>query len=163
MKCLNYAEFISVLCRQPQAMADLMGSSDYPSLRGTVRIFTVDKGTLIAVEVNGLPSSKNSCESSVLGFHIHSGVSCSGNEKDPFADALTHYNPNACEHPHHAGDMPPLFSNNGYAFMIFLTDRFSADEVIGKTVIIHAMPDDFKTQPSGDSGMKIACGIIEKG
>ena len=58
--------------------------------------------------------------------------------------------------------MPPLFSNKGYAFMIFLTDRFKVDEIIGKTVIIHSMPDDFKTQPSGDSGMKIACGVIEK-
>lgn len=139
-----------------------MGSSNYPDIRGTVRFFSAEKGTLIAVEANGLPTSENACESPVLGFHIHSGVSCSGNETDPFADALTHYNPNNCQHPYHAGDMPPLFSNNGYAFMIFLTDRFKIDEIIGKTVIIHSMPDDFTTQPSGNSGMKIACGIVER-
>ena len=42
-----------------------------------------------------------------------------------------------------------------------LTDKFKIEDIIGKTVIIHDMPDDFKTQPSGNSGKKIACGIIE--
>lgn len=162
MKCLNFAEYINILCRQPEAVSDLMGSSNYPDIRGTVRFFSAEKGTLIAAEANGLPTSENACESPVLGFHIHSGISCSGNETDPFADVLTHYNPNNCQHPYHAGDMPPLFSNNGYAFMIFLTDRFKIDEIIGKTVIIHSMPDDFTTQPSGNSGMKIACGIVKR-
>lgn len=163
MKSFNFVEYIKILCRQPQAMADLMGNSAYPDIKGTVRFFESEKGTLVAVEVSGLPSPENVCEAQVLGFHIHSGVSCTGNEKDPFSNALTHYNPNNCEHPHHAGDMPPIFSNNGYAFMIFLTDRFKVDEVVGKTVVVHAMADDFKSQPSGDSGIKIACGVIERG
>ena len=42
-----------------------------------------------------------------------------------------------------------------------MTDRFTVGEIIGKTVVIHMMPDDFRTQPSGDSGEKIACGVIE--
>lgn len=79
---------------------------------------------------------------------------------DPFADAMPHYDPNGCEHPHHAGDLPPLFENNGFALSLVLTDRFSVDEVIGRTVIVHADPDDFTTQPSGNSGEKIACGVI---
>ena len=58
--------------------------------------------------------------------------------------------------------MPPLFWNNGYAFQMFLTDRFTVKEIIGKTVIIHDNADDFTTQPSGNSGEKIACGVIEK-
>lgn len=41
-----------------------------------------------------------------------------------------------------------------------MTDRFTIDETIGKTVIIHAKPDDFVTQPSGNAGEKIACGVI---
>lgn len=81
---------------------------------------------------------------------------------DPFADAMSHYNPNDCEHPHHAGDLPPLFGNDGFALLLFLTSRFSVDEIIGKTVIIHDQPDDFTTQPSGNSGTKIACGVIGK-
>ena len=43
-----------------------------------------------------------------------------------------------------------------------LTDRFSINDVIGKTVIIHAKPDDFTTQPSGNSDGKIACGVIKR-
>ena len=75
---------------------------------------------------------------------------------------MTHYNPNQCAHPYHAGDLPPLFGSNGYAFEAFLTDRFTVSEVIGRTVIIHSKPDDFSTQPSGNSGEKIACGEIRK-
>ena len=71
-----------------------------------------------------------------------------------------HYNPNGAEHPCHAGDLPPLFSAAGKAFMVFLTNRLSVNEVIGKTVVIHSNADDFTTQPSGNSGSKIACGII---
>jgi Cu-Zn family superoxide dismutase len=58
--------------------------------------------------------------------------------------------------------MPPLFGNQGYAFLMFLTDRFTAREIIGKTVIIHDKPDDFTTQPAGNSGNKIACGVIQR-
>ena len=83
-----------------------------------------------------------------------------GNEDDPFADAKTHYNPKSCPHPYHAGDLPPLFSANGYAYSAVLTDRFTVDEIIGKTVVIHSSPDDFTTQPSGNAGRKIACGVI---
>ena len=46
--------------------------------------------------------------------------------------------------------------------MSVLLNKFSINEIIGKTVIIHDMPDDFTTQPSGNSGTKIACGVIQK-
>lgn len=59
------------------------------------------------------------------------------------------------------GDLPPLLANRGgYAMMIFYTDRFRPREILGRTLVIHDMPDDFRTQPSGNSGMKIACGLI---
>jgi len=74
---------------------------------------------------------------------------------------LTHYNPDTCPHPHHAGDLPPLFRADGYAFAMFLTDRFSVQELIGKTMILHSGPDDFTTRPAGNSRTKIACGTIE--
>ena len=50
---------------------------------------------------------------------------------------------------------------SGFAWMMYVTDRFSIPELIGKTVIIHSNPDDFTTQPSGNSGNKIACGTIQ--
>lgn len=58
--------------------------------------------------------------------------------------------------------MPPLFGNNGYAFSIFLTNRFCVCEIIGRTVIIHLHPDDFHSQPSGALETKIACGLIKE-
>ena len=75
---------------------------------------------------------------------------------------MKHYNPHGCDHPYHAGDLPPLFETSGLALSAFLTDRFTVDEVIGRTVIIHDQPDDFTTQPSGNSGTKIACGVIRR-
>ena len=148
--------------KKPDAKASVKGSPEYNKINGTVEFFQTKYGTLVKVKIKGLPSSKEKCKSPVFAFHIHSGSKCSGNEKDPFADALTHYNPDNCKHPYHAGDLPPLFGNDGYAYMEFLTDRFRVNEVIGKTVIIHSNPDDFMTQPSGNAGMKIACGIIKK-
>ena len=68
--------------------------------------------------------------------------------------------PNACLHPYHAGDMPPLFAVGSRAFLAFFTDRFTASEIFGKTVIVHDGRDDFTTQPSGNAGKKIACGVI---
>jgi Cu-Zn family superoxide dismutase len=98
----------------------------------------------------------------LLVHHIHEGGKCSGNENDPFADAGTHFNPYNCAHPEHAGDLPPLFGNKGYAWSSVLTNRFTVSDVIGRTVIIHSRPDDFTTQPAGNSGEKIACGVIRR-
>lgn len=152
----------SILNTVPQAIAWVTGSPDFPDISGRVRFYPTNRGILICAEISGLPYLPEACDSRVFGFHIHAGVACEGNHSDAFSEAGTHYNPDSCEHPHHAGDLPPLFGNNGYALSVFLTDRFTISEIIGKTVIIHDSPDDFTTQPSGNSGTKIACGIITK-
>lgn len=146
----------------PKAVSVVQGSREYPKVYGVVLFYETKYGTLVAAEIGGLPTSQNKCEGQIFGFHIHGGESCSGTEADPFSNAGSHYDKNGCSHPHHSGDMPPLFGNNGYALSVFLTNRFSADEIIGKTVIIHSAPDDFTTQPGGNSGKKIACGEIKK-
>jgi Cu-Zn family superoxide dismutase len=46
--------------------------------------------------------------------------------------------------------------------MAVLTDRFAVSEVLGKAVVLHRQPDDFHTQPAGNAGAKIACGLIER-
>ena len=81
---------------------------------------------------------------------------------ESFAQADGHYNPTNAMHPQHAGDMPSLLANDGNAFLIFYTDRFHPEDVIGRAVIIHAHPDDMTTQPSGNSGAMIACGEIRE-
>ena len=141
------------------AAAQIRGSGSYPQIQGTALFRQTPKGVLVTIQVSGLPDSKK-CDSGIFALHIHEGEHCTGNEKDAFADTGGHYNPGDCPHPYHAGDLPPLWENHGYAYMSVLTDRFHVGEVIGKTLIIHSAPDDFKTQPSGDAGMKIACGTI---
>ena len=152
----------TVLSTRPVATAIIRGSEKFPKIRGAVNFYQTRFGILISAEISGLPTSRNKCISPIFAFHIHEGEECSGNAADPFANAKTHYNPNNCKHPYHAGDMPPLFGNSGYAFSAFLTDRFTLKEIIGKTVIIHSGIDDFSTQPSGNAGEKIACGQIKK-
>lgn len=151
---------ITIPRRLPEAAAVLQGSTAYPSIRGLVRFYQARSGVLVVTEATGLPVLDAPCDSPVFGFHIHSGGRCTGNAEDPFADALTHYNPDNCLHPYHAGDLPPLFGAGGRAFSAVLTNRFTVREVVGRTVVIHAHPDDFMTQPAGNAGMKIACGII---
>ncbi len=152
--------FSKYLNQRPQAWASLKGSESYPSIRGTVRFFQTLIGVLVSTEVTGLPNPAEPCNSPIFAFHIHSGDACTDHTLDPFADAGTHYNPENCPHPYHAGDLPPLFGTQGMAFSAVLTDRFTVREILGKTVILHAGLDDFSTQPSGNAGTKIACGKI---
>ena len=159
---LSRPQLLSLLRRRPQAFAQLAGSPDYPGLSGTVRFYQTGRGVVVYAEVRGLPYSDLPCQGRVFGFHIHKGTDCTGNMEDPFADAMSHFDPGGCEHPYHAGDLPPLFGNHGFALSLFLTDRFTVGEVLGRTVILHDRPDDFTTQPSGSSGTKIACGVIQK-
>lgn len=154
--------FLSLITQRPNAIANVSGSPDYPDLDGIVKFYTTDVGVVVVSQISGLPISEDLCAQPIFAFHIHEGTSCSGNDTDFFADAKSHYNPNSCPHPYHAGDMPPLFDANGLAFSAFLTDRFTVDEIIGKTVIIHNAPDDFTTQPSGNAGTKIACEVIKE-
>lgn len=149
----------SILHSKPDATAYVNGSEEYPEIRGRVKFYQTDIGVLTVAEILGLPAEDGTCNGKIFAFHIHSGEQCTG---ENFADTLGHYNPNDCPHPYHSGDLPPLFSASGRALSTVLTDRFSVREIIGKTVIIHSMPDDFTTQPSGNSGTKIACGKIIK-
>lgn len=146
----------------PESYAIINGSREYSAIRGIVRFYSIWEGTLVVADVHGLPHEQGKCKGRIFGFHIHEGDRCLGTAADPFAQTKGHYNPNSCNHPEHAGDMPPLFGNDGYALEIFYTDRFYPETIVGRTVVIHDMPDDFKTQPAGDSGMKIACGEIKE-
>ncbi len=144
----------------PDAYAQVRGNINHSQIHGNVYFYEMYKGTLVVAEIYGLPETMDKENGDFYGFHIHEGESCTGDADDPFKDAGMHYNPEHTEHPKHAGDLPPLLANDGVAWSAVYTDRFYPEDVIGRTVIIHDMADDFRTQPSGDSGAKMACGEI---
>lgn len=150
--------FTSILIkRKSDAIAWINGSRDYPELNGLASFYDLHlNGVIVSVEVYGLPDNNNS---HFYGMHIHEFGDCT----PPFDQTGNHYNPHNKSHPNHAGDLPPLLGNNGYAWSAFYDKRFSIKEIIGKSIIIHSMRDDFTSQPSGDSGVKIGCGVIQIG
>lgn len=156
VKITPYLSFSEILGREkPQAVAWLQGNQSHSQLGGFVKFYATSYGgVLVEAEVYGLPDTE--AFSNFYAFHIHEYGDCSNN----FSHAGGHYNPYHVMHPQHAGDMPPLISNQGYAWSTFYDSRFGITELIGKSVIIHAKPDDFVTQPSGNSGEMIGCGVI---
>ncbi len=156
----NFGNFLRCIKSRPQAVAVIKGSEYYKDIRGKVMFYKTQGSVLVRAEITGLPTGIGNCDSPIFAFHIHSGNSCTGNHTDMFANSNGHYNPYNCDHPYHAGDLPPLFSANGNAVLEVLTNRFTISQIIGRTIIIHDRPDDFITQPSGNAGEKIACGVI---
>ncbi len=138
----------------PFASASIRGRRG-SSISGTVDFYRQETGTLVVASLSGLPESGDG----FLGFHIHEGNNCRG---EGFSGTGGHYNPGNLPHPRHAGDLPPLLNCQGHGYLAVLTNRFTAEEVVNRTVVIHSQPDDFRTQPSGDSGEKIACGVIRR-
>lgn len=112
-------------------------------------------GTLVRADICGLPET----ETGFFAFHIHEGDSCGGTA---FSDTGGHYNTGNLTHPNHAGDLPPLLCCKGRARLEVWTCRFQPQDVVGRTVVIHAGTDDFRSQPAGNAGKKIACGKICK-
>ena len=144
---------LSQTAQTPDAVARVRGGTAYPGIRGTVKFHSRCGGTLITADLCGLPET----ETNFFAFHIHEGSDCGG---EAFADSKGHYNPRGVPHPSHAGDLPPLLAHGGKAHLQVFTGRFQVCDVIGKTVLIHEHPDDFHTQPAGNPGRKIACGVI---
>jgi Cu-Zn family superoxide dismutase len=103
------------------------------------------------------------------GLHIHEVGDCSAPDA---MSAKGHFNPFDKPHGHpssperHAGDLPALKANkegraNIQVDMDIITLRPGPANIIGRSVIVHADPDDYKTQPTGNAGARIACGVIQ--
>ena len=153
--------FVDILKdNKPAAMAWVTGSPMAPYLSGLVKFYeTPYGGVLVEAEVFGLPNMVTHGSTEYYAMHIHEFGDCTG---EGFPNTGMHYNPANMLHPQHAGDMPPLLSNQGYAWLSFYDKRFTIPEILGRSVIIHQHPDDFHTQPSGNSGDKIGCGVIRQ-
>lgn len=147
----------------PEAYAEITGIEAYPEIHGAVSFYEVYGGTIVMAEIYGLPKQDTKEPGGFYGFHIHEGKTCTGTSEDPLKDTGGHFNLTKEGHPYHTGDLPPLLSVDGTAWMAVYTGRFYPEDVIGKTAVIHHDPDDFRSQPAGMSGTKIACGEIQEG
>ena len=147
---------MSIFPAKPAAVAILRGGASMPKLHGEVRFYHARQGVLVVAKVSNLPKGNTA---GFFGFHIHEGTDCGG---EGFGNTGSHYSPTPSPHPMHAGDLPPLLECCGKARLVVWTERFSPWEVIGRTVVIHSQPDDFHSQPSGNAGEKLACGVIRK-
>ncbi|WP_042317532.1 superoxide dismutase family protein [Desulfofarcimen acetoxidans] len=164
---LTIGETLCIPAEMPAARAAIRGGPLRPQISGTVDFFDAPGGSWVCADINGLPPYKPAVDGQSPvgphGFHIHTIGNCQpGNSQNPFPSSGEHWNPTKQPHGNHAGDFPVLFSNHGQARMCFFTDKFTPEQVIGKSVIIHLNPDDYRTQPAGNSGKKLACGVIER-
>jgi len=133
------------------------------TVKGTVTFTQKGDKVTVTAQLTGLTPGAH-------GFHVHEKGDCSAPDA---TSAGGHFNPTGKQHgapgapDHHAGDMPMLEADaNGNAN---LTAELSGptvgsgtNDIVGKSVVVHKDPDDFKTQPAGNSGPRIGCGVIQK-
>src|SRR5688572_5879725 len=147
--------------RATAALQPTKGSKTF----GEATFEEVDGKTRVTVFAQGLkPDAEH-------GFHVHEAGDCSS------ADGMSakgHFNPHAKPHgdpkspERHAGDLPALSAGkDGRARLDVTVDaitvRSGPASIVGRGLIIHADPDDYKTQPTGNAGARIACGVIKAG
>ncbi len=147
----------------PSAVASLAPTAGN-SAAGTVRFAQSGGKVMVSGEVRGLkPNAEH-------GFHVHEKGDCSS------GDGMStggHFNPSGAPHgshgmgTHHAGDLPVLKANaSGVATFSYESNTISVGsgvaDIVGKGLIVHRDPDDYKTQPTGNAGPRLACAVIAK-
>ncbi len=138
--------------------------------RGTAELWQdADNVVHVEVQVTGMPAGSH-------GIHFHAVGSCESTSAGTFAAAGGHYNPLGRQHGldnaqgPHAGDAPNFTVNaDGSGRASFTTDRVSLTDgstslfdADGSAIVIHATADDQISQPAGNSGARVACGVVKK-
>ena len=134
------------------------------TVRGTVNFEQRGQKVRVAANVSGLRPNRE------FGFHIHETGDCSSGDG---MSAKGHFNPFGKPHGHpgsperHGGDLPSLKSDaNGDANYTADVDGVTVTSgpasIIGRGLIVHVQPDDYKTQPTGNAGARSACGVIQR-
>jgi len=132
---------------------------------GTAELTGVDGGVLIRLEVTGLPANQ------WVAFHVHETGTCDHTTEHESAGG--HFNPTDMDHGYlaengpHAGDMPNQYVGadgvlRADVFNSFVTLEAGDTGIAGRALMIHAEADDYESQPSGDAGARLACGVIEE-
>ena len=143
------------------AVAELHALKGGEGVSGTVTFTKTSGGVHVVADIKGLTPGAH-------GFHIHEKGDCSDPEGK---SAGGHFNPTGMAHggpdamPHHAGDFGNLTADaSGTAKLDIVSKDISfdgANSILDRAVIVHAKADDLKSQPAGDSGARIACGVIK--
>jgi len=148
----------------PRAVAQLQSTTGNTAT-GTVSFVKSGDTVVVKGEVRGLkPNAEH-------GFHVHEKGDCSSGDG---LSAGGHFNPDGKPHgnhadmAHHAGDLPSLKADaSGVAKFSFESTSIAVgsgpSDVIGRGLIVHRDPDDYKTQPTGNAGPRLACAVIARG
>ena len=134
------------------------------TVRGTANFEQRGDKVRVAADVSGLRPNGE------FGFHVHELGDCSSGDG---MSAKGHFNPFGKPHgahgsaERHAGDLPSLKSDaSGTARLTVEVDTISVGSgpanIVGRGLIVHVQPDDFKTQPTGNAGARSACGVIQR-
>ena len=157
-----FALFFAAACghsKGPMATATLDSTSG-STAKGTVHFQNAgDDGVEVTVDLTGVPAG-------VHGFHIHEKGDCGNNA----ANAGGHFNPTSSVHgapdavSHHSGDFGNVTADDkGEVHTHFMTHSISintgTNAVVGHAVVLHGNPDDLISQPAGNAGPRIACGV----
>ena len=138
------------------ARADL-GPASGSAASGAILVRALSGGGVhLDVKVSGLTPG-------VHGFHVHEVGDCSAPDA---SSAKGHFNPTGKPHGSHAGDLPDLTADaSGIAVLSVdvpgLTLDDTAMSIMGRAFVVHADPDDHVSQPAGNSGKRVACGVIK--
>lgn len=146
-------EIDRIVSTRPEAAANLTGAPGYENLRGQVLFYPAPGGTIVVAQAEGLPGD------GFFGLHLHQGDNCR-TRREPFDGAGDHWGLPGQRHPGHLGDLPVLLAEDGKAWSAVWTGRFVPSQARGRTVIVHRMPDDYRSRPAGDAGERIGCGVI---
>jgi Cu-Zn family superoxide dismutase len=151
----------------PRATAVLQGAPTDTDFKGTVTFIQEGNGVRIVADLAGVDTDGKH------GFHVHQTGECVHGEGDKhFTSAGGHFNPgnanHACppEEPRHAGDLGNIEVTRGVGHLEETSTLLSLsgpNSVVGKAIILHAKADDCKTQPTGDAGDRLACGVVTMG
>ena len=142
---------------EPTKAIAVLHSASGSEVKGTVTFTKSGDVVKVVAEVSGLTPGKH-------GFHVHEFGDCSAPDA---ASAGSHFNPTNDPHAghdaekRHMGDLGNLEADSSGKARLELTDKkMKLSAVLGKAVIVHEKADDLKTQPTGDAGGRVACGVI---
>lgn len=149
---------------QEAATATLQGAPADTDFQGTITFTPEGNGVRVVAHLEGVDVDGEH------GFHVHQTGECTHGEGDKhFTTAGGHFNPANVEHacpptePRHAGDLGNIQVSGGTGHLEQTSTLISLtgeNSVVGKAIILHAKADDCKTQPTGDAGDRLACGVV---